>query len=147
MTFEPWKEDGILLRLEHIFEKNEDPVYSKPVKINLKDTFLNLPFNEIRETNLAANQWIGDMKRLKFRSSLNPESKLEEDNILVESKQEIVGDLSNRSGRRIDNDSVDVRNYSDYFPKYKSRNLRDPEDYEVTINPMEIKTLILINNN
>jgi lysosomal alpha-mannosidase len=33
LTVEPWKEESLLLRLEHIMEKNEDPVLSLPVAV------------------------------------------------------------------------------------------------------------------
>lgn len=36
LTLEPWTEVTYLLRLEHIFEKDEDPELSSPVTINLE---------------------------------------------------------------------------------------------------------------
>jgi lysosomal alpha-mannosidase len=33
LTVEPWKEDLLLLRLEHIMEENEDPTLSLPVEV------------------------------------------------------------------------------------------------------------------
>jgi hypothetical protein len=30
---EPWKEESLLLRLEHIMEENEDPELSLPVEV------------------------------------------------------------------------------------------------------------------
>lgn len=36
LNFEPWKDDTFLLRLEHIFEQNEDKEYSKEVSVELK---------------------------------------------------------------------------------------------------------------
>lgn len=36
LTFEPWKDDSHILRFEHILEKDEDPVLSRRVTINLE---------------------------------------------------------------------------------------------------------------
>jgi lysosomal alpha-mannosidase len=36
LTLEPWKAQTFLLRLEHIYEKNEHPEFSKPATVNLK---------------------------------------------------------------------------------------------------------------
>jgi lysosomal alpha-mannosidase len=65
---EPWKQDSILVRFEHILEKNEDPEWSKPARFNFDDVFRNLDIADIREVTLAANQWIEDAVRFKFRT-------------------------------------------------------------------------------
>lgn len=36
LTLEPWKDDTVLLRLEHIFEVGETENLSKPVEINIQ---------------------------------------------------------------------------------------------------------------
>lgn len=36
LTFEPWEDQSFILRLEHIFEKNEDPKKSTAAKVNLQ---------------------------------------------------------------------------------------------------------------
>ncbi|PSN38683.1 hypothetical protein C0J52_08901 [Blattella germanica] len=68
LTLEPWKENELLLRLEHIMEKNEDPELSKPVEVNLQDLFNTFTITEIHETNLAGNQWKEDMNRLVWKT-------------------------------------------------------------------------------
>ncbi|PSN38673.1 Lysosomal alpha-mannosidase [Blattella germanica] len=68
LTLEPWKENELLLRLEHIMEKNEDPELSKPVQVNLQDLFNTFTITEIHETNLAGNQWKEDMNRLVWKT-------------------------------------------------------------------------------
>lgn len=67
MTFEPWKDNSILVRFEHLLEKGEDQLYSKPVRFNLQDIFRSLSIDEVRETTLAGNQWKEDNKRFKFK--------------------------------------------------------------------------------
>lgn len=67
MTFEPWKGNSTLIRFEHILEKNEDAELSKPVTIDLTKIFRGT--FEYSELTLAANQFIGDNNRLRFKSA------------------------------------------------------------------------------
>lgn len=67
LTLEPWKDDSVLVRFEHILEPEEDIKYSNPVSFNLKDVLHHFDVTEIRETTLAANQWLTEAKRMKFR--------------------------------------------------------------------------------
>jgi len=39
LTLEPWKDDTILLRLEHLFEVGETEQLSQPVEINIHVSF------------------------------------------------------------------------------------------------------------
>ena len=59
LTLEPWRENQILLRLEHQFDVDEDPKLSLPVKINIKKLFNPnmVPFTikKISEVALGAN--------------------------------------------------------------------------------------------
>lgn len=65
MTYEPWNENSFLLRFEHLLEAGEDPEFSKTVTFNLSQLF---PGDfDFAEVNLAANQWIEDVKRLHFQ--------------------------------------------------------------------------------
>lgn len=66
MTLEPWKQDSVLVRFEHILEKNEDPEWSKPARFNFEDVFRTFDIDNIREVTLAANQWIDEKSRFKF---------------------------------------------------------------------------------
>ena len=54
-----WRENQILLRLEHQFDVDEDPNLSLPVQINIKKLFNpgTVPFTikEINEVALGAN--------------------------------------------------------------------------------------------
>uniref|UniRef100_A0A182K5Y1 Alpha-mannosidase n=1 Tax=Anopheles christyi TaxID=43041 RepID=A0A182K5Y1_9DIPT len=67
LTFEPWKDNSILVRFEHLLEKGDDPLYSKPVRFNLQDVFRQFSIEEVREMTLAANQLKEDSTRLKFK--------------------------------------------------------------------------------
>jgi len=39
LTLEPWKDDTILLRLEHLFEVGEAQRMSQPVEVNIQVNF------------------------------------------------------------------------------------------------------------
>lgn len=69
LTYEPWKDGTVLVRFEHIYEQNEDPEYARSVSFNLNEVFQSLKIKEIRETTLAANQWLNEAKRLTFTAN------------------------------------------------------------------------------
>lgn len=76
-TLERWRENQILLRLEHIFELNESDNYSKPVTVNIEKLFSHFDVASYKELTLAANQEKANLKRMKWRSdgsSVKPES-------------------------------------------------------------------------
>lgn len=75
---EPWKENSFLIRFEHILEATEDHEYSKTVSFYMTDILQNFDIENIRETNLAGNQWIEDVNRLKFNGN-DGEKDLEKD--------------------------------------------------------------------
>ncbi|XP_037910288.1 lysosomal alpha-mannosidase isoform X2 [Hermetia illucens] len=66
MTLEPWHTNEILLRFEHILEKEDDEQYSKPITFNLKDVLRFLKIQHVRETTLDGNMWLDEMQRLTF---------------------------------------------------------------------------------
>ncbi|XP_050428079.1 lysosomal alpha-mannosidase-like [Adelges cooleyi] len=71
LTLEPWKEGTVLLRLEHIFEYNEDKNLSKPVVINVQDLFTKFRIVSLRETILGGNQWLSQHTKLSWRTEDN----------------------------------------------------------------------------
>lgn len=68
----------------------------------MKEIFGNINFIRAQETNLAGNQWIGDVNRLKFTTDDS------------------------------DTRSVPIKPTAD-----------EDEDFDVTLNPMQIRTFIL----
>ena len=67
LTLEPWRNNQILLRLEHQFDVDEDSELSLPVKVNIKK-LLNLaevPYaiTGIREVALGANILINKVRK------------------------------------------------------------------------------------
>jgi len=64
--------DGlVLLRLHHLFEVNEDPVWSQPATVDLSTLFTNLLPVEMIETSLTANQPLNEVSRMQWRTGAN----------------------------------------------------------------------------
>ena len=101
LTLEQWKNNSILLRLEHYFQKNEDNNLSKPVTVHLKNLFKQFVVENAVEMTLGANEKLSQAERLLFKT--NDTSK---------------GKIKFNSGL-------------------------NTQTLEVTLNPMEIKTLII----
>lgn len=68
LTLEPWKSGVLLMRFEHILEKDEDPIYSQETSFNLKDIFKMYDITDIKETTLDGNQLLSETSRMKFRA-------------------------------------------------------------------------------
>uniref|UniRef100_A0A1I8QD07 Alpha-mannosidase n=1 Tax=Stomoxys calcitrans TaxID=35570 RepID=A0A1I8QD07_STOCA len=66
LTFEPWHDQEILVRFEHILEKDEDPEFSKFVQFNVKEVFAGFAIGDIRETTLDGNAWLDENRRMEF---------------------------------------------------------------------------------
>ncbi|XP_035912890.1 lysosomal alpha-mannosidase-like [Anopheles stephensi] len=90
LTMEPWKEDGVLVRFEHLFAVNEDPQHSLPVQIDLQGLFADVNVVSLRETTLAGNQWKEDSKRMSYglgrKEQIETPQKNNNDQFLIELK-------------------------------------------------------------
>ncbi|KAJ3663686.1 hypothetical protein Zmor_007917 [Zophobas morio] len=64
LTLEPWK-DSYLLRLEHIFEKNEDATLSTDAEVDLENLFTQFNITELKSVTLGANGDPGTVEGLK----------------------------------------------------------------------------------
>lgn len=66
LTMEPWENNQILLRFEHIFEKDEDETFSVPQTFNIRELFPTLRFLSIEEMTLDGNKALTSIERLPF---------------------------------------------------------------------------------
>lgn len=67
LSLEQWNEGRYLLRLEHIYSRDEDAELSKPVTVGIKNLFESFEIDSVRELTLGANQDIEATKsRLTF---------------------------------------------------------------------------------
>lgn len=143
MTFEPWKLNSILIRFEHILAKDEDNSLSQAVSFDFQDVFRTFEIASIRETTLAGNQWLEDVKRLNFTA-----------------KTEALNEISNTSTEQSDtmqaeksiskinpHPHVSPRQYFDSLNKVTSKRHRaaeyDANDFTITLKPMEIRTFVV----
>jgi lysosomal alpha-mannosidase len=76
LTLEPWKDGILLLRLEHVLEKDEDANLSKEVTVDLSDLFTAFTVDELQEMTLAGNIPIEENVRLRWPGSSPPKSPL-----------------------------------------------------------------------
>ncbi|GAB6018756.1 hypothetical protein CHUAL_000428 [Chamberlinius hualienensis] len=78
LTVEPWNNNTLLLRLEHFYEKTDDPDgLSLPVVVNIQNLFTAFQITSVSETTLGANLLLSDNTRLIWKtnstSNNNPE--------------------------------------------------------------------------
>nr|CAD7458126.1 unnamed protein product [Timema tahoe] len=73
LTLEPWKDQAVLLRLEHFLEKNEDPILSSDADVNIKnysslkqELLAPLTVLSVNETTLDGSQWLSEVDRLQW---------------------------------------------------------------------------------
>lgn len=115
LTLEPWTQNSILVRFEHIFAKDEDEKYSQPISFDLaQDFFVGINLESIRETTLSANQWLNEVNRLQFKAKMA--NKLNEMSFQTESIE-----------------SNDVQHGKHDYTSIK-----------ITLKPMEIRTFIAV---
>ena len=122
LTFEPWKDNQILIRFEHILEISEATDLTSNITFNLHDVFLNFDIIDLRETTLAANQWKNEASRYTFRE--------DQDNYL--------------------SPNIEIRRRGGYerMRYLQSSRHENPEkdgdnDFIISLKPMEIKTFII----
>lgn len=133
MTLEPWRENSYLLRFEHVLEKDEDPNYSKATTFDLIDVFGTLlSIRSVRETNLAGNVWMSDVKRFKFQADKLREGREIQDkdgsSVFLD---EQVHELKEEGGVFGDGEEV-------------SQILSDDSlKYSITLTPMQIRTFVI----
>lgn len=140
LTFEPWKSDSILIRFEHILEKDEDQQYSQAVTFNFQDVFRSFDVISIRETTLAANQWLDEAKRLHFKSD-----DLDEVSFTTETSTSTISEHGRRHAKLDIKPDVSPRQYFKRAHKLTRQNAIDEDDSDLTITlkPMEIRTFIV----
>jgi len=66
LTLEQWHSNTYLLRLEHFYEKTDDPVLSKPASVQLKGLFSGFEIVSVEEYSLGGNQPLSEAKRLQW---------------------------------------------------------------------------------
>lgn len=143
LTFEPWKDETILMRFEHILEKNEDIEYASPVTFNFNDVFHSFNIYELRETTLAANQWLSEAKRFKFTPQSSNETQINPE-INADNSANLTSDAINLqpspSPEISESRQKRKRNRHNFA---RSSASDDDDDYTITLKPMQIRTFVV----
>ncbi|XP_063372198.1 uncharacterized protein LOC134660393 [Cydia amplana] len=76
LTLEPWKAGSVLLRLENTLERNDrttqrlelpdDTPLPTHINVELRKLFQHLKIKSVRETTLAANQWLEEARQMDW---------------------------------------------------------------------------------
>ncbi|XP_063218201.1 lysosomal alpha-mannosidase-like [Bacillus rossius redtenbacheri] len=69
LTLEPWGDDTVLLRLEHIAGTGDDGQPYGSVTVDLEAMFAPLAIGWARETTLDGTQWLSDVARLSWNTT------------------------------------------------------------------------------
>ena len=69
LSIEQWKGASLLVRLEHIFEKDEDAILSQPASVDLQDVLRDFAITSVREMTLDGNVAARDVTRLQWRKA------------------------------------------------------------------------------
>ncbi|GAV03424.1 hypothetical protein RvY_13849-2 [Ramazzottius varieornatus] len=78
LSIEQWKGSSLLVRLEHMFDINEDPLLSQPITVDLQHVFHDFDILAIREMTLDGNIALTDVNKLTWqkRASNAPRRKV-----------------------------------------------------------------------
>ena len=157
ITFERWSHTQYLLRLGHAFAINEDIVYSTPITIDIYKLFLPIwsvytPISVI-EMNLSVNQPKAEMlaKKIKWRvkgeeeDGHNYDDSSSDTSTSTDERRNRSGDESSsdesRSGESVTISKVVLRNTVE--TKDEEKNVKDEDNWLITLKPMEIKTYLI----
>lgn len=127
LTLEPWKNSSVLLRLEHVFENDEDQALSQPVSISLKNLFVQFEIVSLQETTLGANQWLKDNERLRFNTTGTLEDLLYNDENTDIEYANLINEKWNNKEENVGNVALND----------------NINDFEVVLNPSDIRTFVL----
>lgn len=133
---------------------------------NLADVLRGLAVAEIRETTLAANQWINEAKRFTFQESNDSNTGFDYTVPAVEATNPpipfvrsdsiqmvinldpngSIGPAKNRTGRNTEPEPFDYLKYKNKQTNAQSYADRAPNPMEITLTPMQIRTFVLTLN-
>ncbi|XP_044735005.1 lysosomal alpha-mannosidase-like isoform X1 [Chrysoperla carnea] len=146
LTLEPWKNGTVLLRLEHILEKDEDPILSKPSCINIQDLFKTFKVVDVQETALGANQLLSEVNRLKWKSTFNDTLENNNENTFYNIGKEYTKFDATYNLDILNWKKLISTNQLDELLLSVNRNYKCTDSnsiFEITLEPMQIRTLIL----
>ncbi|XP_055327446.1 LOW QUALITY PROTEIN: lysosomal alpha-mannosidase-like [Paramacrobiotus metropolitanus] len=66
LSLEQWKGSSLLIRLEHIFEPDEDPVLSQPATVDLQNIVRDMKITAVQEMTIDGNIPLDSVHRLNW---------------------------------------------------------------------------------
>uniref|UniRef100_V5G1A0 Lysosomal alpha-mannosidase n=1 Tax=Anoplophora glabripennis TaxID=217634 RepID=V5G1A0_ANOGL len=92
LTLDSWGDGTVLIRLEHVFEKDDDPELSKEVTVDLTGLFKPFNIHTMKEYTLAANIPLEESDRLSWAQlkSEDPSSPLSKAQRLTRDEEDLV---------------------------------------------------------
>lgn len=143
LTLEPWKPNQILVRFEHILALGEDEQLAKPATFDFMDVFRQFDIVNIRETTLAANQWLSDSERFKFTEKANDQNEIASSVAAHTASQPDEAAESTTSIKPIvsSRQYYGDRKYGGFQRNRKAE--ADMDNTTITLSPMEIRTFVV----
>lgn len=139
LTLEPWSKGSILLRLEHYFQKTDDPEnLSKSVTFDIENLFVGITIKSIKEVTLAANQWKNKSERLEWKSGRDMHDSFND----IYHKHCMLSDRSQnscftKSKLLFTHDMSKEPSHGEMFMRKANKRI------DITLAPMEIRTFII----
>ncbi|KAH8376896.1 hypothetical protein KR093_001976 [Drosophila rubida] len=170
LTLEPWHEHELLVRFEHILEKDDDYHYSKYVQFNVKDVLGGFKIADMRETTLDGNAWLDEHRRFEFVPDPEDESynmygvfkKQSKDVHLLDAAKPLLGVKYSKealSTGELGAESNRIKRAANnrHFTMHRERNTQaerqdthkealpanDRAKYLIELSPMEIRTFVI----
>lgn len=115
----------LLLRLEHVLEKDEDSTLSKPVIVDLQGLFSPFEITSLRETTLGANKWLNEIEPLSFTKGDNLEYFVDD------------GDCDMQKW-------LEWKAYhNDLHRSRVPKETKSEDQYKILLNPMQIRSFVI----
>nr|XP_032525827.1 lysosomal alpha-mannosidase-like [Danaus plexippus plexippus] len=132
LTLEPWKGGSVLLRLENTLESYHaihnlgkdlpHDVRNAHITVELRKIFLHAAIKSVRETTLAANQWLEDARQMDWSTRYVYAGG--DDGLLPEDNPDYIDDLKfNKESDNKDNEHV----MEERYPRRKEAKQRSSE--------------------
>ncbi|CAG9577073.1 unnamed protein product [Danaus chrysippus] len=127
LTLEPWKGGSVLLRLENTLESYHvkqgkdlpDDVRNAHITVELRKIFLHAVIKSVRETTLAANQWLEDARQMDWSTRYVYAGG--DDGILPEDNPDYIDDL--KFNKQADN-KENEQDMEERYPRRKEAKQR-----------------------
>ena len=137
LTVETWKNNRVLLRLEHLYEKGERP-NDKTLRIDLRKLFDEKIMGKMAgavEMSLSASHVKGSIKRLTWKTKEHPDNNRNEANDLPAQ--------SKPGWKKETASSFQAEEFNEFESEIEATECSMPGDFVVSLKPMQIRTYLV----